>query len=107
MVKGGRASPNAWAQLFERGYPGMIRCKLKSGRWVGGYYGFGSHASAQGPTTDVYISEALHFNADGQPMWTDSGAPAWVGGENNPTGILVQWEDVETLEFTPWRKVGR
>lgn len=45
-----------------------MRCKLKSGRWVGGYYGIGSYASSQGPKRDLLISRAVPFGEDGVPI---------------------------------------
>lgn len=88
-------TPTAWHHLFEQNPSGLVRCKLRSGRFVGGI--FTQPASyASGDQIDVYISEAVHFGTNGNPQTDDDGflvVQHW--------GILVKWEDIETLELRP------
>lgn len=100
-VDGNRNAPNAWAHLFQREKTGMVRCRLKSGRWVGGLYDRGSYVSAQGPKRDIYISRAVQFTDEGAIPRTGDGEPQWAGSQRLRTGLLVKWDDIETLEFTP------
>lgn len=37
-VLGGNRTPTAWDHLFIHGTAGSVRCRLRSGRWVGGSY---------------------------------------------------------------------
>lgn len=67
--------------------------------WVGGYYGIGSYASAQGPKRDLLISRAVPFGEDGAPIAPCGGAADSEGPERR-TSLLVKWDDIETLEFT-------
>ena len=100
-AEGNRIAPNAWAHLFQREKTGIVRCRLKSGRWVGGVYDRDSYASAQGPKRDIYISRAVQLTDEGTILRTDDGEPLWAGSQRRCTGLLVKWDDVETLEFTP------
>ncbi|WP_420446115.1 hypothetical protein [Candidatus Poriferisodalis sp.] len=68
-------------------------------RWVGGYYGIGSYASAQGPKRDLLISRAVPFGENGAPIAPHSGTED-SGGPELRTSLLVKWDDIETLEFT-------
>lgn len=79
---------------------GSVRCRLRSGRWVGGSYEeagqIDSFASEDAAATDVYISKAVEYDQDtGAPLLRD-GMPAWTGG-----GLLLRWHEVESLEFIP------
>lgn len=98
-TRSGRGAPNAWAYLFRSESEGIVRCRLKSGRWVGGYYGIGSYASAQGPKRDLLISRAVPFGEDGAPI-APCGGTADSGGLERRISLLVKWDDIETLEFT-------
>ena len=97
--RSGRGAPNAWAYLFRSESEGVVRCKLKSGRWAGGYYGIGSYASSQGPKRDLLISRAVPFGEDGVPI-APCGGTVNSGGPEQRTSLLVKWDDIETLEFT-------
>ena len=94
-------APLAWDYLFGASVRGFIRCRLKSGRWVGGYYnsekspyGPKSYASDDPSNLDLYIGCGLEFSQE-------SGDPILENGKYSPTdsGILLKWEDIETLEF--------
>jgi len=98
-TRSGRGAPNAWAYLFRSESEGVVRCKLKSGRWVGGYYGIGSYASAQGPKRDLLISRAVPFGEDGAPVAPHVSKDD-SGGPELRTSLLIKWDDIETLEFT-------
>lgn len=89
--------PLAWDHLFNERCHGYIRCRLKSDRWVGGYYnddqtynlGLASYAAGGGfDDRDLYISYAFNFDQE-------------TGVQLHPTGasILIKWSEVEFLEF--------
>ncbi|WP_419944569.1 DUF6338 family protein [Candidatus Poriferisodalis sp.] len=99
-VLGGNRTPTAWDHLFDHGTAGSVRCRLRSGRWVGGSYEetgqIDSFASADDTMVDVYISKAVEYDQDsGAPLLRD-GEPAWTGG-----GLLLRWDEIESLEFIP------
>ena len=98
-TRSGRGAPNAWAYLFRNEQTGVVRCKLHSGRWVGGIYEIGSYASAQGPKRDLLIARAVAFDKNGTPRRRSDGEIAYVGGDNVRGSLLVKWDDIETLEF--------
>ncbi|WP_419916848.1 DUF6338 family protein [Candidatus Poriferisodalis sp.] len=100
--KSRRSAPTAWDYLFSERESGFVRCRLKSGRWVGGHYSryayLSSYAGLHSAERDIYIAEAVHLDqVDGMPLWHQgpSGETmTLVGG-----GILVKWEDIEELGF--------
>lgn len=105
---GENRAPLAWDYLFGASVRGFIRCRLKSGRWVGGYYnsekspyGPKSYASDDPSNLDLYIGCGLEF-------CQESGNPILQKGKYRPTdsGILLKWEDIETLEFQQLKNVG-
>lgn len=101
-----RNAPTAFDYLFQEEQSGMIRCRLKvSDRWVGGIFargGFhGSYAAGRESEREIYISRAVHFDqTTGQPRRNAQQNWEWVGGDRGG-GILVKWQDIETLEFIP------
>lgn len=103
---GNKNAPNAWAHLFQREKTGMVRCRLKSGRWIGGLYDRDSYASAQGPKRDIYLTRAVEITDGGTVLRTADGEPRWVGSQSLHTGLLVKWDDIETLEFTALSEGG-
>ena len=101
-----RDAPTAWDYVFHERRSGMIRCKLKnSDRWVGGLFGpggfLGSYAAGHGSEREIYVSQAIHFDAEnGQPGRTTENDWDWVGGTDG-AGIIIKWDDIETIEFMP------
>nr|MDE0500571.1 DUF6338 family protein [bacterium] len=100
FVSGRDRTPRAWDHLFQDRPAGGVRCKLKSGTWIGGIFGQidGRRPFAAGypESQDLYLpailsldpdSGEINTNADGNPEIMDS-------------GILIRWEEIEYLEFT-------
>lgn len=81
--------PTAWDSAF-RGRPtGFVRARLKTGTWVGGWYGRGSRASAYPNPADLYLESAYEMGSDGS-----------FGPRVQATGgLYVNMSDVEVLEF--------
>jgi hypothetical protein len=81
--------PTAWDSTF-RGRPtGFVRARLKTGTWVGGWYGRRSRASAYPNPADLYLESAYEMGSDG------SFGPRVQATE----GLYVNMSDVEVLEF--------
>ncbi len=90
--------PTAWDHLFETRAAGFLRCRLRSGRWVGGLYDNSatilSYASTDEEQQDIYIAHTVEFDdRTGAPMLRQGGY-VWTGG-----GILLKWSEIESLEF--------
>ena len=64
-----------------------VRIRLKSGRYVGGYFSDGSIVSTYPSERQIFIAQAFTFDENG------------VFGTALPdTGVMVQGEEIETLE---------
>lgn len=82
--------PTAWDGLFAGMGPCFVRAKLKSGGWVGGWYGTNnSQVSAFPNPADIYLESAYLMNADGSfgARVPDSG------------GLYLRMDDAEVIEF--------
>lgn len=100
---GGNRTPTAWDHLFETQEAGLLRCRLRSGRWVGGFYAEDkkatSYAGADDDDRDLYIARAILFDQQTAAPVLRNGVPVETNG-----GILLQRRDVESLEFMPLEK---
>jgi Family of unknown function (DUF6338) len=82
--------PTAWDWLFRARAPGFVRARLKTGRWVGGWYGSQrSYASTYPNPADIYLESAYQMGSDG------SFGPRVQG----TGGLYLRMDDVEVLEF--------
>lgn len=82
-------TPTAWDALFLRRGSCFIRARLKSGTWVGGWYGSSSNASAHPQPADLYLESQRHMNPDGT-----------FGQKIRGTGgVYVKASDIEVLEI--------
>lgn len=81
--------PTAWDGAFRERSTGFIRIRLKSGIWVGGWYGRRSRASAYPNPPDLYLESAYEMGSDGS-----FGPRAQATG-----GVYVNMTDVDVLEF--------
>ncbi len=99
---GPNRAPTAWDALFDAREAGFIRCRFRSGRWVGGMYAKASPVSSyvgpEGPDQDIYIAYGAEFDqCTGEPaLQEDEDGLVWLNG-----GILLKWADIESLEFMP------
>ncbi len=64
-----------------------VRIRLKSGTYVGGYFGDGSAVSTYPNDREIYISEAYSFDVDGK-----------IGNPIAGTGVLILGDQIEVLE---------
>ncbi|GAA4946737.1 hypothetical protein GCM10023238_11330 [Streptomyces heliomycini] len=62
---------------------------MKSGLWVGGYYGERSYTSGYPEAADLYL----------QTTWTMSGAGSFEHPLPHSGGIYIRMDDVEFLDF--------
>jgi hypothetical protein len=81
--------PTAWDGAFRERSTGFVRARLKSGTWVGGWYGRRSRASAYPNPPDLYLESGYVMLNDGS-----------FGPRVRATGgVYVNMTDVEVLEF--------
>jgi len=81
--------PTAWDGAFRERSAGFVRARLKSGTWVGGWYGRRSRASAYPNPPDLYLESGYVMLNDGS-----------FGPRVQATGgVYVNMTDVEVLEF--------
>ncbi|WP_327097119.1 DUF6338 family protein [Nocardia vinacea] len=81
--------PTAWDSAFRTRSACFVRARLKSGDWVGGWYGNNSHASAYPNPADLFLEAAREMTDDGRfgPRVQQS------------AGLYLRMDDVEILEF--------
>lgn len=110
LLLGSRRAPRAWDHLFERQRSGLVRCRMKSGAWIGGVFDDTgsppSYAAGEAETLDLYIGRALHLDQRSGAIRFRTGAersgqsssaiatPEFTGG-----GLLIKWDEVEYFEF--------
>ena len=82
-------TPTAWDSLFRGRRTGFVRARLKSGVWVGGWYGKRSSASSYPNASDLYLEAAYQMDGDG-------GFGARVPDTG---GLYLRMDDTEVLEF--------
>ena len=96
---GGRGrTPRAWDHLFQDRPTGWIRCKLKSGTWIGGAFGVYKdrkpYAAGYPEPQDIYLTATLSLNPETGELIT---------GDDNQivrdSSILIGWDEIEYLEF--------
>lgn len=84
------ATPSAWDHAFAGLGPCFIRARLKSGSWVGGWYGAGSYASSHPATAhDLYLESAWRLTPDGR----------FLSRVDLTQGLYVRLDDIDVLEF--------
>jgi hypothetical protein len=81
--------PTAWDSTFRGRSACFVRARLKSGAWIGGWYGRRSRASAYPNPADLYLESAYEMGSDG------SFGPRARATE----GLYVRMDDIEVLEF--------
>jgi hypothetical protein len=95
-IAGRAPAPRAWDFLFASRPSGLVRFRLKdSGAWIGGLFGAHSYAAGYPETPqDLFIERVFRMREDGSFEEDDEGQLVSLG-----SGILVRWDEVETLEF--------
>ena len=99
-ISGRDRTPQAWDHLFQDRPAGWVRCKLKSGTWVGGAFaevdGRRPYASGYPESQDLYLPAILPLDHDsGEVLINGDGTPELQG-----SGILIRWDEIEYLDFT-------
>ncbi|MFF4237804.1 DUF6338 family protein [Actinomadura geliboluensis] len=82
-------TPTAWDDAFKDRAHCFIRVRLKSGQWVGGWYGEHSYASSYPQTADLYLQTAWEISSTGRFR-----KPLEQSG-----GIYVRMDEIECLDF--------
>lgn len=81
--------PTAWDALFVDRGPCFVRIRLRSGAWLGGWYGGRSNASSYPHPADLYLESQWAMTEDGR-----------FGARLEGTGgVYVSGTDVEVLEI--------
>jgi len=93
------AAPRAWDYLFWNKEDGWVRCRLKSGIWLGGAFadagGKRSIAAGYPEPQDLFLVRSVHVDPETGEFQVDGGGRPIVGDG----GLLLRWEEVEYLEF--------
>ena len=108
-LAGSQRAPRAWDHLFERHRSGFVRCRMKSGAWIGGLFdGNGmprSYAAGETDELDLYVSRALHLDQRiGAIMYRSQSASDGPAVSNHAMldftggGLLVKWSEIEHLD---------
>jgi hypothetical protein len=83
-----RPEPTAWDYIFRGRSACFVRARLKSGRWVGGWYGLKSHAAGYPNAVDFYLESAWEMASDGSFV-----------RRIQSTGLYLRMDNVEYIEF--------
>jgi hypothetical protein len=101
VFTGPTPAPRAWDHLFSSEPDGWIRIRLRTGTWLGGAFSkaeggeLGSYAAGYPDLQDLYLAAAAEIDPDtGQFQFDEEGQVRM-----RESGILVQWDQVEYLEF--------
>ena len=98
LFVGRSPAPRAWDFLFGwQRVAGWVRLRTKTGLYMGGYYGEASYVAGYPDIQDIYLTRAIEIDPDSGEFGIDSeGKPLSL-----PSGLLIRWDEVEYLEFTP------
>lgn len=94
--------PRAWDHLFASGgtRAGWVRIRLKSGGWVGGWFGGHpdreevSYAAGYPEPQDLFIAQRYELTPQGGFAYRDGEPVA------RDEGLLLDWNNIEYLMFT-------
>jgi len=92
-------APRAWDHLFQDRESGLVRCKMKSGSWVGGAYAEidnqRPYASGYPEVQELYLTRSLEVDPeDGRFKYDANEQPIQGVGS-----LLMRWEEIELMEF--------
>ena len=92
LVSGRDRTPRAWDHLFQDRPAGGIRCKLKSGTWIGGVFGEVDkrrpYAAGYPEPQDLYLAATLRLDPHTGEILTDDDSDP----EIQNSGLLLRWE---------------
>lgn len=92
-------SPTGWDHLFARKRNGWVKMKLKSGEWIGGWFGpvegDPAFAASYPHPRELYLPKSVELDQTTGAFVVDATKrPTGLG-----PGILVGWEEIEYLKF--------
>jgi hypothetical protein len=88
-------APRAWDFFFATKSSGWMRIRLKSGRWIGGAYASGSHASGYPEAPDLYLVTTAEMDQEsGDFLTNDAGGVVLREGT-----LFVSGTEIEYFEF--------
>ena len=92
-------APRAWDHLFQYRQDGWIRCRMKSGIWLGGAYAFAngrqSYSAGYPEEQDLYLAATVAVDPETGTFELDENGDPVVG----TGGLLLRWGEIEYLEF--------
>jgi len=101
VIAGNVIEPRAWDYLWQQRPTGYVRLRMKSGDWVGGFYGIRadgqvSWAAGYPEAGDLHLSQAADVNKDtGEFVLSEDGEPTFRN-----EALLVSWDAVEYLSIS-------
>jgi hypothetical protein len=102
VLVGRDPAPRAWDFLFASRPVGVIRARLKSDRWIGGWFGGSSYAAGYPEhPQDLLIERTYRVLEDGR--FAEGHGDA--GYEEVGSSLLIRWEEIVELEFFPAERV--
>lgn len=95
------SAPSSWDHLFVGRGPAYVRLRLRSGGWVGGFWGthvgrgIDAHAALYPEARDLYLPQVAGVDDQGKFVLDEHGDILLYD-----EGVLVRWDDVDVLKFT-------
>lgn len=83
------ATPTAWDAAFSNRSHCLVRARLKSGQWIGGWYGEKSYTSGYPQPADLYLQSA----------WALSKTGRFERPLEQSGGLYIRMDEVECLDF--------
>jgi hypothetical protein len=101
FLVGEAPEPRAWDYVWSGAPVGLVRARLKSGGWVGGYFanapdGRRSYASGHPEPGDLYLARSGELDQTSGRFAVDDDGHTLLF----PTGLLVRWDEIEVLDIT-------
>jgi hypothetical protein len=94
-LRGSNPAPRSWDFFFATKPSGWMRIRLKSGRWIGGAYAPGSHASGYPEGHDLYLVATAEMDqASGNFLLNEAGDVVRREGT-----LFVNGTEIEYFEF--------
>lgn len=98
VFTGSDPAPRAWDYLFQGHPDGWVRCRMKTGVWIGGAFadsdGRRSYVAGYPESPDIYLARAVDIDPDTGEFTLLDGKPSL-----RESGLLLRWDEVEYLEF--------
>jgi Family of unknown function (DUF6338) len=101
-LTGASTEPRAWDYLWRReGVTLIVRLKLKSGAWLGGFFGNvpgspGSYAAGYPEAQDLFLGVQVQVDPETGAFERD--ADGRVQPVPSKSGLLVRWDEIEYID---------